>query len=926
MAPAGEWAAQIMDGGFWAAAAVLWLEVAVKGLLLLGFSAVALRLLRQSTSASYRHLARALTLAAILALPVLSVVLPGWKLGLVDKTVFQTWENTDFPPPTLLPESKEPLGSAAISRSPEPVRPTPSAALGAVPQASGVPAVPAEVLPAASSGSVVLARPFAVAPLLLAFWISGVLLFISRVGVGIWCIRRAVSQARPIEDDWWLSTAARLSLDLGIRQPVKLLSSPALEVALSVGFWNPAVILPEVSKTWSLGRRRSILLHELCHVSRGDNLINLMAQVACALHWYNPLVWMTARQLVVDRERACDDRVLAAGARPSEYAGHLLEVARAVAGRRLWGPLEVSQSSALKDRLKAVLDPRLTRRIPGADGVVAAALLWSACLLPLAAVQPWKAEPANPVDAPSLADSRFESTLQGLKRVADHGNSPGRQTVPARNRQGRAVPETAIRGPVTQANVFADDPQEAFIPRTAAGRAATRVVSTARRGSETARRPPPLFDGWNRVSSSRAPEALNPASRAALLRRSGLVPGSRRQLPESEPPPAEPPLGGGAENPAPETFLQAKVIQRDLGTLGGSESRATGINDYGLVVGESRTAAGVFHPFLWTDEVGMVDIGLPLAVHARSLALNEAGRVLIETFNSIVFKGLIWQPDIGLTDLGALDETFPFTRPAAMNEQGMVVGGSLDSSGRLRAFAWTLESGIFDLEAPGWGEATDVNDNGEVVGYSDDLAFLWSPQRGIERIGPVQATLSVATALNNRGEVVGFAEYENGISRAFLWTRDAGTIDLGTLGPGYPLSFALRINDRGVVVGHSLSMPKDGSPPDVRAFRWTLAAGMENLGEAVQEFTDSKVPGNQLAINALGQVVGAYAQSQGEIDPLPLLWTEDGRVRLSVADDPAEVSREALGVNNRNQIVGSSLKIDNRRVASLWEVVVGVER
>ena len=81
------------------------------------------------------------------------------------------------------------------------------------------------------------------------------------------------------------------------------------EVALSVGISRPAILLPRVAQTWSPERLESILLHELAHVKRWDNLSNVVSQWACILHWYNPLVWWTAGKLKVERERACDDQV-----------------------------------------------------------------------------------------------------------------------------------------------------------------------------------------------------------------------------------------------------------------------------------------------------------------------------------------------------------------------------------------------------------------------------------------------------------------------------------------------------------------------------------------------------------------------------------------------------------------------------------------
>ena len=101
---------------------------------------------------------------------------------------------------------------------------------------------------------------------------------------------------------------------LGVRQRVRLLIHSERRIPVS-------------ARQWSGEQLRSVLLHELAHIKRRDTLVQLLAQVACALHWFNPLVWFAAWRLHVERERACDDLVLAQGVRASAYAEHLLNVA-----------------------------------------------------------------------------------------------------------------------------------------------------------------------------------------------------------------------------------------------------------------------------------------------------------------------------------------------------------------------------------------------------------------------------------------------------------------------------------------------------------------------------------------------------------------------------------------------------------------------
>jgi HEAT repeat protein len=118
-------------------------------------------------------------------------------------------------------------------------------------------------------------------------------------------------------------------------------------------------------------------LHELAHIRRADCRAQLVTQLACALYWFNPLIWIAARHLRSERERACDDAVLRAGARPSTYASHLLDIAREVQpALKPSAALAMARPSELEGRLLAVLAEARTR-IParGSRWAVAAALV-----------------------------------------------------------------------------------------------------------------------------------------------------------------------------------------------------------------------------------------------------------------------------------------------------------------------------------------------------------------------------------------------------------------------------------------------------------------------------------------------------------------------------------------------------------------------
>ena len=215
--------------------------------------------------------------------------------------------------------------------------------------------------------------------------------------------------------------AAAERLDSGeARGRIAVLLSDRTPVPLAWGLHKPLVLLPAQARDWPEERLRAVLMHEGEHVRRHDLAAQMLAQAACALYWFHPLAWWALREFRKERERACDDAVLARGAAAHEYAGHLVDVLREAAARRNgWADAPaMAEPSDFESRVKALLDARrnrnpLSRR---AAAMVATAAL--ACVLPVALVhaQSGRAALAGVVTDPSGA------RVPGCKVVAKYAD------------------------------------------------------------------------------------------------------------------------------------------------------------------------------------------------------------------------------------------------------------------------------------------------------------------------------------------------------------------------------------------------------------------------------------------------------------------------------------------------------------------------
>ena len=95
-----------------------------------------------------------------------------------------------------------------------------------------------------------------------------------------------------------------------------ILSKSALEPGI-LGIFHPVLLLPAgISERLNNEQLDAILMHELCHVRRHDNVAAALHMLVEALCWFHPLIWWIGRRLVDERERACDEEVLKLGTDP----------------------------------------------------------------------------------------------------------------------------------------------------------------------------------------------------------------------------------------------------------------------------------------------------------------------------------------------------------------------------------------------------------------------------------------------------------------------------------------------------------------------------------------------------------------------------------------------------------------------------------
>lgn len=384
-------------------------DAALKGAFLVVIAAIAAYLLHNRSAAS-RHAVWSAAVIGHLAIPALVLVLPAWRLPVLPAAEWM--QSSAVVAPVQANPATDARGihssgssgtraSSPTSRARDASEPT-TGIVGRITASQSPPARSVETARASLSAIQIIA----------ALWLAGSLIVLLRLAVGTWRVGQLAREGARVEDGVWLSLMQRLANRLGVTRPLILLRGERLAVPVTWGIVYPAVLLPQDADTWSEERRRFVLVHEMAHVKRFDALTQLLAQLSLAVFWFDPLVWVAAHRMRVEREHACDDYVIRDGTTPSLYAGELLEMVRSIGTRRhdraapAFAALAMARRSEFEGRMLAILDPRLDRHTLNRRGTLMTAIIVALLTLPLAA---WR-----PFQQPSVkAEPTMQATVKG---------------------------------------------------------------------------------------------------------------------------------------------------------------------------------------------------------------------------------------------------------------------------------------------------------------------------------------------------------------------------------------------------------------------------------------------------------------------------------------------------------------------------------
>ena len=362
-------------------------EMAWKSALISGF-ALGLAYVLRSRAAADRALVLRLGVFMLLLLPVIAVALPALKV--------EAWA-APAPLPASAPLSVHAPAPAPMAEPALPALTRPAPGLYHAIPAGAAPQLAAPQPAAPQPGPTIWDDP---TPLVLLAYLGGLLMVGARLLAGLVLLGRWTRSARPATCPAWLDAFERARLAAPNGERLRLLVSDSVPSPLSWGWRNP-VILIDPDTMAEAHEADAILAHEVAHVARRDWPALMVARLAAALFWFNPLVWLLEREVVQQAEEAADCEA-ALSVEPAFYARTLLTLAQ-VNGRLIPAHSIAPKGGALARRVRAILDRRLRERPAGSKWTAIASILCIGIAAPVAALQLVQAAQAQ--EAPTAPEA-----------------------------------------------------------------------------------------------------------------------------------------------------------------------------------------------------------------------------------------------------------------------------------------------------------------------------------------------------------------------------------------------------------------------------------------------------------------------------------------------------------------------------------------
>jgi len=286
--------------------------------------------LLRPAAAAYRHLICVLALGGLLILPLAQRLMPPLRL---------------LPAPLSAPTSKRIIlpteaTTSRIGKASKSVLPADSALV--VPQSAPAVAPPHQ-------------RSWNATPALVTIWGIGAATLLIRLLVALLRLRRLEAESH---------NATLGSVPVRVHEKIK--------TPLTWGIRRSVILLPAWLLAGDQDVCESALRHEQAHIARWDWMWNLLAEIVCALCWFQPGAWWLRSRMRFESERACDDRVLLCGIAGPDYAAHLLEIARSAYTREVAPAM--TQSGAMEERMRHILDDTRPRHASAKWLIVSAPL------------------------------------------------------------------------------------------------------------------------------------------------------------------------------------------------------------------------------------------------------------------------------------------------------------------------------------------------------------------------------------------------------------------------------------------------------------------------------------------------------------------------------------------------------------------------